>query len=91
MLETGTADGTHSADVAGCMTQPHHGTLTYPTFPENNTEDPGNTEISTTRDSGEGDRHLQGAASYIPAPREDYDWLYTTGQYSMAYNIPRTF
>ena len=30
------------------MTQPHEGTLSYPTIPEDNTEDPGNTEISAT-------------------------------------------
>ena len=44
-----------------------------------------------TRDGGEGDRHLQGAASYIPASTEDYDWLYTTEQYCMAHNVPRAF
>ena len=30
------------------MTQPPHGTLTYLTIPEDDTEDPGNTEISVT-------------------------------------------
>ena len=44
-----------------------------------------------TRDGGEGDRHLQGAASYIPASTEDYDWLYTMEQYCMAHNVSRAF
>ena len=44
-----------------------------------------------TRDGEEGDRHLQGAASYIPASTEDYDWLYTMEQYCMAHNVSRAF
>jgi len=48
MLERGTVNGTHNTDLAGCMTQPPHGPLTYRTIAEDDTEEPGNTEISVT-------------------------------------------